>query len=178
MAELQVALLRGINVGGKHPVPMATLAGLFTELGCTAVRTYVQSGNVLFAPPSQGLSAERAAHAIEARFGFAVPIILRSRTEMARMLAANPFATTAADPRLLHAVFLAAPLSPAQLATLRAQIAGNEQLAAHGTELYLSLPHGAGRSRLAMACVAPKLPATNTMRNWLTILKLAAMLAE
>ncbi len=177
MSHRELALLRGINVGGKHLVPMPALSQVFASLGCVDVQTYIQSGNVVFIPPSTGLSGEAIALALEARFGFAVPVLVRSRAAIAKVLTANPFASPVADPRLLHAVFLAAPLSPAQLESLRALAVGEERLAASGNELYLSLPEGAGRSKLALACIAPKLPPTNTMRNWSTVLKLAAMLA-
>ncbi len=176
MKEHQLALLRGINLGGRHSVPMAALAAVFAKFGCTEIETYIQSGNVVFAPPAVGLSAKSIAASIEACFGFSVPVVLRTRLELAQVLAANPFVGLDLDLKLLHVVFLAAPLSAAQVAALSSQIAGEEQMAAVGSELYLSLPHGGGRSKLASACIAPKLPHTNTMRNWPTVLKLAAML--
>jgi len=177
MSQRELALLRGINVGGKHLVPMSALSEVFASLGCTGVQTYIQSGNVVFNAPAAGLSGEEIGSAIETRFGFGVPVLVRSRAAIAKILTANPFASPAADPRLLHAVFLAAPLSAAQLESLRAVAKGEERLSAMGNELYLSLPEGAGRSKLALACIAPKLPPTNTMRNWATVLKLAEMLA-
>jgi len=114
MSQRELALLRGINVGGKHLVPMAALSEVFATLGCAGVQTYIQSGNVVFSPPAPGLSEEAIALAIEARFGFAVPVLVRTRPAIAKVLTANPFASPAADPRLLHAVFLAAPLKAAQ----------------------------------------------------------------
>jgi uncharacterized protein (DUF1697 family) len=117
------------------------------------------------------------AAAIAERFGFAVPIVLRNKRALDGVLAKNPFLAQNMNPKLLHVVFLAEPLSPSQIAVLQAVAEGGEQLTALGSELYLSLPNGAGRSRLASACIAPKLPPTNTMRNWPTVLKLAELLA-
>jgi uncharacterized protein (DUF1697 family) len=177
MAGRQLALLRGINVGGKHCIPMAELVEVFSSLGCTEVTTYIQSGNVVFRPPAAGLRPEHAGAAIAERFGFAVPVVLRNQIDLARILANNPFPAAEINPKLLHVVFLAGPLSSTQVAALQAVAEGDEQLTALGRELYLSLPNGAGRSRLASACIAPKLPPTNTMRNWPTVLKLAELLA-
>jgi len=176
MSKRELALLRGIHVGGKHLLPMPQLIETFTSLGCTEVVNYIQSGNIVYTPPAEPLAPERIVQAIEARFGFAVPVVLRSRQAFAKLIAANPFASPAADPKLLHTVFLAAPLTADQLASLRALAERQEKIAAVGNELYLSLPNGAGRSKLASACIAPTLPPTNTMRNWATVLNLAQML--
>ncbi len=178
MSDRQLALLRGINVGGRHLIAMPALTALFADLGCTGVSSYIQSGNVLFTPPDEELGAARVSGAMEERFGFAVPVVLRSRAQLAGIVAANPFATPVADPKLLHVVFLAKPLDAGPLAFLRAQVAGEEQLAARGNELYLFAPHGTGRSKLALGCVASRQPATNTMRNWQTVFKLAELLGS
>ena len=184
MSDKQLALLRGINVGGRHLIAMPALTALFTDLGCTGVSSYIQSGNVLFTPPAERPGAEgkalagRIAQALEERFGFPVPVVLRSQGELAQAIAGNPFATAAIDPKLLHVVFLAEPLGARLLALLHGRVDDDERLAACGRELYLHLPDGVGRSKLAMACMAPGQPATNTMRNWQTVLKLAELLGS
>ena len=103
-----LALLRGINVGGRHSVPMAGLRAVFTELGCTAVATYIQSGNAVCTAPASLTSAAIAA-AIGARFGFAVPVVLRTLAEIESLIEQNPFAAAGAPVEHLHAVFLEAP---------------------------------------------------------------------
>ena len=82
-----VALLRGINVGGKHIVPMEQLAEIFTDAKCGNVRTYIQSGNVVFtaSPKVAKALAARVAKNIEERFGFSVPVVLRNREELAQV---------------------------------------------------------------------------------------------
>ena len=104
-----VALLRGINVGGKNMLPMATLVELFAAAGCTDVRTYIQSGNVVFAA-----SAKIAARlgvvltkAIERELGLSVPLVLRSADELAAAAAQNPFVKQGVDEDALHLAFLA-----------------------------------------------------------------------
>ena len=170
-------LLRGINVGGHHSVPMTALRTVFEEqLGCTSVATYIQSGNVVCTAPAT-LDAVGIAHAIEVRFGFAVPVILRTQAELDRALTANPFATVqGAESGALHVVFLDAPMEKATLSALEARRSGEEQLAASGRELFLSLPSGFGRSKLAAACTAASMPGSPTVRNWKTVLALQAML--
>jgi len=92
LAMVFVALLRGINVGGNNPVPMARLGGVFIDTGFTDVKTYINSGNVIFrAAENDGvLLARRIQDAIETEFGFAVPVVLRSLDEMEAVVAAIP----------------------------------------------------------------------------------------
>ena len=175
--ERLLVLLRGINVGGRHPLPMPGLRALFAELGCTGVDTYIQSGNlVCTAHPS--LTAATISTAVAERFGFPVPVALRTAQELNASIQANPFAQAGAQASLdtLHTVFLEAPLPPAPLKSLEAKRLGQEALAAIGRELFLYLPHGFGRSKLALACTAPSLPGNPTVRNWKTVLQLQGML--
>src|SRR5688572_1736439 len=94
-----VALLRGINVGGKHRLSMADLGARFAEAGCADVRTYIQSGNVVFcASPT---TAERVGRAISegiaAAHGFSVPVVVRTAKELRAVVANNPFLASGAD---------------------------------------------------------------------------------
>ena len=180
MSQRSLALLRGVNVGGKRPMTMAALAEVFTDLGCTAIQTYIQSGNILFTPPAAALTAGTLARCIEQRFGFPVPVVVRTAEAFASSVASNPFLAQGMDQmalKQLHAVFLAEPLEPEQLIWLSSQAEGSEQLAALGNEIYLYLPYGFGRSKLAIACTSRRFPATGTIRNWTTVLKLAELLA-
>jgi uncharacterized protein (DUF1697 family) len=104
-----VALLRGINVGGKHIVPMKDMAAIFAEAKCSDVRTYIQSGNVVFnATPAalQGLR-ERLEKKFLQRFGFAVPVILRNAAQIETTLRDNPFLRSGVAENQLHVYFLA-----------------------------------------------------------------------
>ena len=102
-----VALLRGVNVGGKNKLPMADLRDIFTAAGCAAVQTYIQSGNVVF-EAAQGL-AERAPEivtgAVRRRFGYETAVVVCSSEELRQVVASNPF-DTSGDPRFLHVAFL------------------------------------------------------------------------
>ena len=174
LGERLLVLLRGINVGGRHSVPMAGLRTLFAELGCVDVATYIQSGNLVCTAPSE-LSSGAIAAALAGRFGFSMPVTLRTLGEVSAAIAANPFAASGGES--LHAVFFEQTPTPATVEALEAKRAGAEQLALRGRELFLDLPHGTGRSKLALACTAAGVPGNPTMRNWRTVLQLHTMLA-
>ena len=166
----QVALLRGINIGGHKRVAMANLRHLLTELGFDDVRTYVQSGNAVFTGDTN--DARKLAHAIEAELasslGFDVPVIVRSRAALTKVVRDNPFPAAAADPTKLHVTFLADPLPPAALRDLDPGLYEPEELAVGTQEIYLSLPKGLGVSKLAVA-VEKRLEVPGTKRNWRTV---------
>ncbi len=167
-----LVLLRGINVGGKHPLPMPELRALFAELGCDNVDTYLQSGNlVCTAHPS--LTAAAIAEALAERFGFPVPVVLRTAVELTSCIRNNPFSAAGIDS--LHVVFFAEPPNTATVQVLERKCIGKEQLAVHGRELFLYLPHGFGRSKLGLACTAPSLVGSPTVRNWKTVLQVQQM---
>ncbi len=154
---------------------MTAFSAVLAELGCTDVRTYIQSGNaVVTVADAATLSGDALGQALEHRFGFAVPAVVRTSEEWQGIVANNPL--LACEVAGLHVVLLAERLSAAQMAVLLAATSGEEKLVAGAHVLYLHLPAGAGRSRLAMACVGPKMPLTNTMRNWATVLKLSELL--
>lgn len=172
-----LVLLRGINVGGKHLMPMARLREVFIdELACADVETYLQSGNLVCTAPPEQLDGAIVAKLLEERFGFPVPVVLRTAAEFAAGYKANPFNGSSFGIDSVHWVFLRAPLSDAKLAPLKSRAMGKEQLATHGKELFLYLPHGFGRSKLALAVTADK-AAGATVRNWKTVNTLRGMLA-
>jgi uncharacterized protein (DUF1697 family) len=171
-----VLLLRGINVGGRHPLPMAALRALLLEaFSCREVQTYIQSGNVVCTTPVDVAQGSLSA-ALEKRFGFPVPVVLRTAAEWHALIAANPFLQASESSDALHLVLLHEPLPGGLLAKLQQTCTGEERMLAHGRELYLSLPHGAGRSKLALAVAGPKMPPQATMRNWRTVRQLQSML--
>jgi uncharacterized protein (DUF1697 family) len=179
-----VALLRGINLGGRNKVAMADLRALVAGLGHTDVSTYIQSGNVLFTASADvecGVTARAITEAIAATLGVTAPVIVLTREELAQILADNPFPGQP-DPRRVHAVVLSDPPWPeleVKLDAARAKSAaagGTDQVLAVGRTLYLHTPDGYGRSVLAEALLrvvsSPKTGATGTARNWATMTKL------
>ncbi|MDQ3035818.1 MAG: DUF1697 domain-containing protein [Myxococcota bacterium] len=174
----RVALLRGINVGGRNALPMKELAAMFVAAGCADVRTYIQSGNVVFhaAPAIARRVPGVIAKAIEDAFGFRTPVITRSAAELADIVASNPFLARGADAGALHVAFLDDEPSAAQLAALDPERGAPDDLfEAGGREIYLCCPSGLARTKLTNAYFDSKLATTSTFRNWRTVLQLLEM---
>jgi uncharacterized protein (DUF1697 family) len=179
-----VALLRGINLGGKNKVAMTDLRALVSELGHTDVLTYIQSGNVLFTAPADtdcAVTARTMTEAISARLGVTAPVVVVTREELGQIHAANPFPDEP-EPKRVHAVVLSEPPGAELSAKLDAAVA---QSAAKGARdaavvvertLYLHTPAGYGTSDLSAAVLrivsSPKAGVTGTARNWATMTKL------
>ncbi|HEX9104811.1 MAG TPA: DUF1697 domain-containing protein, partial [Polyangia bacterium] len=150
-----VALLRGINVGGKNKLPMATLSEMFRAEGATEVATFIQSGNVLFDAPKKladtiGARIERR---LERQLSLRVPVVLRSAAELAAVAARNPFLAAGADADALHVMFLAAQPTAAQARALDPARSPGDELVLVGRDLFLRLPNGVARTRLTNAYI-------------------------
>jgi uncharacterized protein (DUF1697 family) len=173
-----VVLLRGVNLG-KRRVSMAELRKLLEGLGYTDVSTYVQSGNAVLT--SKKTDESRIAADVESEltkaFGFAVPVVVRKRADLATVVKKNPFPDAATDPTKLHVTFLAEPLDSAWLGDLDTANFAPEEFTARKREVYLSLPSGLGRSKLAVA-VEKALRGKGTTRNWRTVTALLDMVSS
>jgi len=169
-----VALLRGINVGGKNKLPMLDLAEMFTEAGCSDVRTYIQSGNVVFsvAPKSAKRLPDLVSRQIVDRFGYQVPVVLRTADEFRQVAVSNPFLKSEADVNSLHVGFLADLPDQSQIAALDPKRSPGDSFKVRGREVYLCLPNGVAKSKLTNAYFDSTLATTSTFRNWRTVLKL------
>jgi uncharacterized protein (DUF1697 family) len=173
-----VAMLRGINVGGKNKLPMADLRAACEELGLVGARTYIQSGNIVFdsAKKADALAVALEDH-LRAHFGLAVPITIRTRQELAKVIDRNPFVKKGRPVEELHVSFLSAAPGKAELARLAERRADPDEFAADGTHLYLWCPGGYGNSSLGNPVVERALKVSSTTRNWRTVTTLAAMAA-
>ena len=172
--HVHVAFLRGINVGGKHSLAMTALAAQFTESGCADVRTWIQSGNVLFsaAPPLARRIPTLVAAGISKRFGFEAPVVTCTAAELAAIVKNNPFLRDAPDPKFLHVVFLADPPDRSRAALLDPDRSPPDRFALRGSEIYLLCPNGVGKSRLTAQYFDSTLKTASTFRNWNTVLKM------
>ena len=169
-----VAFLRGVNIGNRQ-LPMAGLRSGLEAAGCTDVATYVQSGNVVLTPPNDACNdvASWLAGAIGEIAGFAVPVVVRTQAQMANVVAANPYPQ--AGGTTLHVIFCST--KPPGLTTDLGAVAP-EHATVVGSDVYLHLPNGMGRSTLP-ALVDKDLKragVVGTARNWNTVEKLLAML--
>ncbi len=188
-----VALLRGINVGGRNKVPMEDLREVVTSLGHTGVTTYIQSGNVLFSTAETDTAKLAAAleAAIEGRFGIWSSVVVLSRDELAGVLARNPYPDEP-NPKLVHVVFLnGQPPNDlldriTEAASAAAAKGSRDRVQAAGHALYLHTPDGYGTSELAQSLfkiVSPpakqkKQGLAATARNWATATKLLSLCGE
>ena len=175
-----VALLRGINVGGKNSLPMKDLATMFTDAGCTNVRTYIQSGNVVFEAQPKLIKKlpETITAQINQRFGYKVPVILRTADEITAILKNNPFLQAGEAEKMLHVYFLSTVPAAASINNLDQQRSPPDRFHVHDRQIYLHLPNGMGNSKLSNVYFDSKLSTICTARNWATVLKLAAMMDE
>lgn len=174
-----IALLRGVNVGGKKAVAMADLRALAADLGYANPRTLLRSGNLVFGAESDpaGLEAQLE-QALLSRLGLATQLMVRTSSEWSDIIVANPFPAEAdEDPAHLLMVALKAAPAPGALASLQGAIPGRERAAGRGRELYIVFPNGIGTSKLTGELIARKIGVPGTARNWNTVLKLAAMAA-
>ena len=172
-----VALLRGINVGGRHKLLMRELAAMFVEAGCEDVRTYIQSGNVAFrADPSlaDGLSA-RITTAIAASHGYQITVVMWTAADVARVVRGNLFLADGADPTKLYVGFLASTPDPTKVARLDPDRSPPDAFVVRGDEVYLHFPNGVARSKLTNNYLDRTLGTVSTFRNWRTVCKLHEM---
>ncbi|UOY00466.1 DUF1697 domain-containing protein [Blastococcus sp. PRF04-17] len=173
-ATTYVALLRGINLGKARQVPMPRLTELLTERGHEDVRTHLRSGNVVLRSPLEEAElAEDLSTAIEAEFGFAVPVVVRTGDQIAAVVAGDPFATVATDPARYLVTFLPEAPDPARVDALPRPDTGD--FLVRGRELYLWLPDGIAGTELASWKWDDLLGRPGTARNWRTVTRLAEL---
>jgi uncharacterized protein (DUF1697 family) len=180
MLDTYVALLRGINVGGKNKLPMKDLVEMFVAAECSNVLSYIQSGNVIFraSPDASGKISALITARITERFGYRIPVILRTVEELRQVSLNNPFLKAGAAEETLHVMFLADLPSPERISALDPDRSPPDTYKVLGREIYLQLPKGAADSKLTNAYFDSKLATTSTARNWRTVTKLLAMMEE
>jgi uncharacterized protein (DUF1697 family) len=164
------AFLRGINLGSHNRLLMPALSAMFSGAGCDSVKTYIQSGNVVFraTPRLAGEIASLITAQIAKDFGYRTPVILRSKRELAAVVANNPFVKAGAPEESLHVVFLAEEPEAAMIQSLDPNRCPPDEFAVRGREVYLRLPNGTGRSKLTNQYFDSRLKTTGTVRNWRT----------
>lgn len=173
----QIALLRGINVGGHKKVPMAQLRELLSGHGYEDVRTYVQSGNVVLSGPDvPAAEAERRLEReIEDEFGFPVSVLVRTGEQWRAVVAANPFVEVADDPSRQFVLFLSEPLADERRDAIDPDGFGPDRVVLGEREIHVWAPGGALESAALKGLAQQKLGVTITARNWRTVEKLLAL---
>jgi uncharacterized protein (DUF1697 family) len=174
----QVAMLRGINLGPNRRIAMGDLRQLLGDAGFGHVKTYVQSGNIALSATAKPARLEtELAALIEQRFGFAVPVVVRSRRQLQAVVDRDPIPGAADTPNLYQVTFLAAKPSAAAVTRLREAARESERIEVAGREIYTFHPDGVAGSKLSVAIVGKDLGAGATSRNWTTVNRLLEMAA-
>jgi len=183
--DTYIALFGGINVGGRNILPMVELVDVLESLGLSSIKTYIQSGNVVF----QGKNinrvelSQRICAAIEKHCGFVIEVLILDVNELenatlavsAKQRASNPFPEAKAEPNTLHCFFLSSLPAKPNLAAIESVKKDSEQFRLIDRLFYLYAPEGVGRSKLAMKKVEKALGVAATARNWRTVSKIMEM---
>lgn len=173
-----VALLRGINVGGKNRVPMPELRALGEALGLADVQTYIASGNLVFTAAGRPSDHERRLEtAIATQFGTAVPVLVRTAPQWRVYREANPFLDASrTDPNLVLLALSKLPLATGAADALQGRAVDGERVREGGGALWIHFPGGSGRSKLTPTLLDRLAGSSVTTRNWRTVVKLGELL--
>jgi uncharacterized protein (DUF1697 family) len=164
------ALLRGINIGPRNRIAMPALREALEEAGFEDVATYVQSGNVVLTSGAKADAVRRKVEQVIAgSFGLDIPVLVRTKAELAAVVKRNPLEKVATEPKRYQVSFLDKKLPAKKLTELEAVAVPGEQVVAHGRELYAWHPAGVARSKLWAKLAGKSLGVTATARNWTTV---------
>lgn len=168
-------LLRGVNVGGRASLPMAMLREVLSDLGYDDVRTYLQSGNaVVSTSASAGKVRTDVQKALAERARREIGVLVRSHAQLRKVVDGWPFAKSGAA-TTKHVIFLDKAADAKPLRDVDADDYGSETFTATGAHVYLSLPNGLGRSKLAPVINRKLAKTLTTTRNWNTVTALVEM---
>ena len=173
-----ISMLRGINILGHNLIKMSDLQALYRDLGFTNVRTYIQSGNVVFEvrrSPADKISS-RIVKAIHNAYGFSVSNFVITPKELGQVIDRNSFLNESGiDRSKLHVTFLSAAPKKTDLEKINDLPQGSEAFHCVGKAMYLYCPHGYGRTKLTNNTLERLLAVSGTTRNWRTVSKIYEM---
>jgi len=176
--EKRIAIIRGINVGGRRKILMADLKELFSLLGYKGVTTYIQSGNVIFQVDEKQKNREIETGietAIKEKYGFDVPVILRTEAEWDKAIKTNPFAKTAAVENL-HLTFIKEIPKEEYQEKINTYDYSPDKFEIIGNNAFVFCAGRYSKSKLTNKFFESKLKTTTTTRNWKTVLKLSELI--
>ena len=172
---IYIALLRGVNVGSKNTLKMKDLVEAFEKQKFKDVRSYIQSGNIIFGFKNIATKKleENIESLINSNFGITVNAIIRTEYELEMIIKQNPFIkVTGLDIEKLHVTFLSDEVNKKLIPALDVLKDKNERFSVHDKEVFLYCPNGYGRTKLNNTNLEKKLKTTGTTRNWNTTKKL------
>jgi uncharacterized protein (DUF1697 family) len=170
---IHIALLRGINVGRNKRIAMGRLRELMADLGYAEAKTHLQSGNVVFDGPR---GADTVARAISKRIaddvGLDVKVVVRTRAELAKVVAADPLRDVVEDPTRYFVTFFSGPLPPAEVKAVKQGVLAPDRVEVRRREMYMWLPNGVAGRSFDQAAWEERIKVVATSRNWRTVTKL------
>lgn len=171
-----VALLRGVNVSGHKLIKMVDLRRHFASCGAANVRTYIQSGNLVFEHRATAVAlGKRLEQHLAAQLGYTVPILIKTARELAAITLANPYDTSLPEfGKKMYVCFFKNPPAAAAVKGIQSLICDGEQLIVNGAAAYAYYAQGLGRAKLSSGVIERKLGAA-TLRNWNTVTALLEM---
>ena len=176
-----VALLRGINVGGNRKVPMLELCAAVTSAGLSEVRSYINSGNLVFEAGRQKLPqvTPLLEKIIKNEFGFEVDVVVRTGDQWKKYADQNPYRdATRSRPKMLHLGLATRPLDSLTASSLAERAVRGEKVKVVGDAIWVDFAKSVGTSKLTPAWFEKAAGSPVTLRNWNTVLKLSEMLGE
>lgn len=176
-----ISILRGINVSGQKSIRMKSLQEMYENLGVQDVKTYVQSGNVVFRSPDPKPEKleDKISRLIEKEFGFNVPVMVMSMDQLKKIIANNPLSKDPRkDPSFLHITFLASEPQHIKMDIIESKKSNGEEIVISGKAIYLYCPNGYGKTKLSNNFLETTLQVTATTRNWKTSRQLLSMAEE
>jgi uncharacterized protein (DUF1697 family) len=178
--QTYISILRGINVSGHKMIKMESLRKIYEDLKFKNVKTYIQSGNVIFQdkPAKPELLKEKIAKQILKETGFEVPVMVKDINEISSVLKSNPFLKRKEDPAKLHVTFLSAEPGKEALNKIAEGKYGKDEFILSGRTVFLFCPDGYGNTKLSNNFFENKLKLIATTRNWKTINELHRMALE
>jgi len=173
-----IAMLRGVNVGGHKPIKMERLRASLEALGFSDVKTYVQSGNVIFktAKASEASLTGKITKKIVEDFGHSVSVLIRTPEALGATLKRNSILKQAGiDEARLYVTFLPRPAPTSAAESLKILATASERFLVSGREIYLHCPEGYGNTKFSNNAIEKKLSMPATTRNWRTVNALSEM---
>jgi len=174
-----ILLLRGINLAGRNRIAMAVLRDVLTAAGFGDVRTYLQSGNIVLASTAKADDVVREAKRLIAKeFDLDIAVVVRTRSQLAKVVELNPLEQLATNPKRYQVSFLDAKPTRDVIRRVEEAAVPPERVVASGREIYAWHPEGIGRSQLWTLLAGQRLGVTATARNWTTVTNLLSLAQE
>lgn len=168
-----ISFLRGVNMTGHNSIKMADLSDLYKNLGFTGITTYIQSGNVIFSTPDNSAGNDIAAkieNGIHHRFGYNIPVMIRTITEMEVLFSSNPYLKEEKfDPAKMAVIFLHEKPTDDNIQNINEIDYPPDKFKIAGKEIFIFCPNGFGRTKLYTTFFEKKMSVKGTARNWKTI---------